>query len=81
MFFHPVVSSYPDTVFVFIHLTKTVITAAAGAIACMFRAAGLRTEKSHMLDPAISATLTGEKDLLEGIFEKEFQDPFYFIFL
>lgn len=65
----PLMRSDPDTIFVRIHLTHSVPASAALTIAGMFGALRNGTEKTHMLNAAITAMLT----IKQGSFRRIFQ--------
>ena len=58
-----------------VHLTAAVSTAAAGAIADVFRALGLRTKKRYVLDSTISAAPAFKQKCFNWILKQLYQKP------
>jgi len=68
-----VVNPHPDARAIRVYLAATVAAAAASPVANMLGTLTFGTQKGEMLDSAVSATLTGEQPLLQGILDQKRQ--------
>ena len=69
------ICTHPDTIAIWIYFTPAVIAPAAGTVAHVLRASGLRAEESDVLDTAITAFETIQHQPLRGIFHSVQDQP------